>query len=91
VRQHERFSVRHRITVVNGFAAIHAHLGRHRCRAHRHQGDWLRVGPLVSAQVEGGSGSFACGVIRRCWRPNKHQTNVASGLSPGNREIARFA
>jgi hypothetical protein len=96
VRQHERFSVRHRITVVNGFANIHAQLnggangsavpeswvtdnisaGGIGAVLTAIKGDWLRVGPLVSVQVEGGSGSSACGVIRRCWRPSKQQTNV---------------
>ncbi len=40
------------------------------------QGDWLRVGQLVGVQVEGGSGAYAVGLIRRCSRISREKTSV---------------
>jgi len=40
-------------------------------------GDWLRVGRLLGVRVEGGSGSCAAGIIRRC---SRLQQQVSVGI-----------
>ncbi len=40
------------------------------------QCDWLRAGELVGVQVEGGSGAYAVGLIRRCTRVPRQKTTV---------------
>jgi len=41
------------------------------------QGDWLGIGKLVGLSVEGGSGTWSVGVVRRCHRlPQQQQVSV---------------
>jgi len=44
------------------------------------QCDWLRAGELVALRVEGGSGSSAVGLIRRCTRVPRQKTSVGIQL-----------
>ena len=92
VRKHDRYSVKHRINVVNGFEGVLGRLqgadggeswvidnisaGGIGAGLEKIQGDWLRIGSLVGVQVEGGSGSLSVGVIRRCNRLPKQQMSV---------------
>jgi len=49
------------------------------------QGDWLGIGKLVGLAVEGGSGAYSIGMVRRCTRLPRLQANV------GIRTFARSA
>jgi hypothetical protein len=40
------------------------------------QGDWLGIGKLVGLRVEGGSGAWSVGVVRRCNRMPQQQVSV---------------
>jgi hypothetical protein len=92
VRKHDRYSVQHKINVVNGFKGV---LGKLQGGANgaeswaidnisaggigaavEKQADWLRIGKLVGVQVEGGSGSLSVGIVRRCNKLTKQQSSV---------------
>jgi hypothetical protein len=40
------------------------------------QGDWLGIGKLVGLRMEGGSGAWSAGVVRRCSRLPQQQVSV---------------
>lgn len=92
VRKHDRYEVKHRLQVVNGFAGVLAKLKGEGGAAEswvtenisaggigaavEKKGDWLRIGKLVGLSVEGGSGACSVGMVRRCTRLAPPQASV---------------